>query len=120
MHEQDVARLMCSVLGNDAAAGPTYNVAGSELTSVLGCVRLMAKVMGVEAEVEHVPMDEARRARPPLVHWGEALVGSAVFSIDKALRELDWAPSFGLEAAYRDSWEWFDREGRDRFEYDFL
>ena len=120
VHVQDVARLMCSIPGNDAAAGQIYNVAGSELTSVLGCIRLMAKVMGVEADVVHVPLDVARSVRPPLVHWGEALVGSAVFSIDKALAELDWSPSFGLEAAYRDSWEWFDREGRDRFTYDFL
>jgi hypothetical protein len=35
------------------------------------------------------------------------------------LRDLDWTPSFGLEAAYRDSYEWFDREGRDRYEFDF-
>ena len=42
-----------------------------------------------------------------------------MFSIDKALAHLDWAPSFGLEAAYRDSYRWFDAEGRDRFEFDF-
>jgi hypothetical protein len=42
-----------------------------------------------------------------------------MFSIDKALAHLDWEPSFGLEAAYRDSYEWFRTEGRDRFEFDF-
>jgi hypothetical protein len=42
-----------------------------------------------------------------------------MFSIDKALDHLDWAPDFGLEAAYRDSYAWFDTEGRDRFEFDF-
>lgn len=79
----------------------------------------MAKAVGVEPDIVHVPMDIARRARPPLLHWGEALVGSAMFSIDAALRDLDWAPSFGLEDGYRDSYEWFDREGRDRYECDF-
>jgi nucleoside-diphosphate-sugar epimerase len=73
----------------------------------------------VPAEVVHVPLEVARQARPPLVHWGEALVGGAMFSIDKALAELDWRPRFGLEAAYRDSYAWFDAEGRDRYEFDF-
>ena len=56
---------------------------------------------------------------PPLVHWGEALLGGMVFSIDKALRDLEWTPRFGLADGYRDSYEWFAREGRDRYEYDF-
>ena len=94
-------------------------VPGAEITSILGCVRLMARAVGVEAEVVHVPLDVARRARPPLVHWGEGLVGGAMFSIDKARSHLDWEPAFGLEAAYRDAYEWFDAEGRDRFEFDF-
>jgi nucleoside-diphosphate-sugar epimerase len=119
VHVQDVARLMVAVAGNDRAVGQQYNVGGAEITSVLGCVRLMARAVGVEAEVVHVPLDVARRARPPLVHWGEGLTGGAMFSIERALADLDWAPSFGLEAAYRDSYAWFDAEGRDRYEYDF-
>jgi nucleoside-diphosphate-sugar epimerase len=79
----------------------------------------MARAAGVKADIVHVPMDIARGARPPLLHWGEALVGGAMFSIDKALRDLPWSPSFGLEAAYADSYRWYDAEGRDRYEYDF-
>jgi nucleoside-diphosphate-sugar epimerase len=119
VHVQDVARLMVSLIGNDAAIGQAYNVAGAEITSVLGCMRLMARAVGVEPEIVHVPLDVARRARPPLVHWGEGIVGGAMFSIDKALSELEWEPAFGLEDAYRDSYEWFDREGRELFTYDF-
>lgn len=119
VHVQDVADLMASIPGNAVAVGQTYNVAGAEITSIAGCITLMARAMGVQADIVHVPMEIARRARPPLLHWGEALVGGATFSIDKALAELDWAPSFGLEDAYRSSWEWFDGEGRDRYEYDF-
>lgn len=119
VHVQDVARLMVSLCGNDTSIGQAYNVAGAELTSVEGCIRLMAKAVGVEADIVHVPMDIARGARPPLLHWGEALVGGAMFSIDKALRDLDWAPGFGLLDGYQNSYEWFDREGRDRFTYDW-
>jgi nucleoside-diphosphate-sugar epimerase len=119
VHVQDVARLMVAIAGNDRSVGQQYNVGGTEITSILGCVRLMARAVGVEAEVVHVPLDVARRARPPLVHWGESLVGGAMFSIERALADLDWAPSFGLEAAYRDSYAWFQAEGRDRYEFDF-
>lgn len=119
VHVQDVAALMASIPGNESAAGRVFNVAGAEVTSIVGCIQLMAKAVGVKPDLVHVPMEVARRARPPLLHWGEALVGGAMFSIDAALSTLDWAPSFGLEAGYLDSWEWFDREGRDRFEYDF-
>jgi nucleoside-diphosphate-sugar epimerase len=119
VHVQDVADLMASIPGNANAIGKIYNVAGSDITSIAGCITLMARAAGVKADIVNVPMDIARRARPPLLHWGEALVGGAMFSIDRALTDLDWSPSFGLEAAYRDSYEWFDREGRDRYEYDF-
>ena len=47
----------------------------------------------------HVPIDVARTLRAPLMHWHEGLNGGSVYSIDKALRDLDWAPKFGLEPA---------------------
>jgi hypothetical protein len=64
-------------------------------------------------------MEIVRAARPSLVHWGEALLGGTVFGIRKALGELDWQPEYGLEAAYRDSYEEFRSGGRKRYEFDF-
>jgi len=119
VHVQDVAAMLASIAGADAAVGEVYNCAGLEVSSVEGCIRLMAKVVGVEPEIVHVPLELARRQRPPLLHWGEALVGGAVFSIDKALADLDWRPAYGLEAGYRSSYEWFDTTGRALFTYDF-
>jgi len=119
VHVQDVARLMVSLIGNERAHGQIYNVAGAEITSVRGCIELMARAVGVKPDVVEVPLEIARGARPPLVHWGEGIVGGAIVSIDKALADLDWSPSFGLEDGYADSYAWFDKEGRDRFEYDF-
>lgn len=119
IHVADVATLMASVADSDAAVGQMYNVAGSEITSVLGGIRMMASAVGVEPNIVHVPMDIARSSRAPLVHWNEAVNGGLVFSIDKALRDLDWTPHFGLADGYRDSYEWFDREGRERYTFDF-
>ena len=119
VHVQDVARLMVSLCENERSIGQAYNVAGAEITSIEGCIRLMAKAVGVDAEIVHVPMDVARVARPPLLHWGEALVGGAMFSIDKALHDLNWKPSFGLQDGYADAYKWFSEGGRELFTYDF-
>ncbi len=119
IHVQDVASLLASLCGWEPAIGQVYNAAGAEYTSVEGCIRLMAKVVGVEPHIVHVPLEVARRQRPPLLHWGEAITGGAVFSIDKALAELDWRPEYGLERGYESSYEWFTTGGREAFEYDF-
>jgi nucleoside-diphosphate-sugar epimerase len=119
VHTQDVARLMASLVGNDKVKGEAYNVSGSEITSIVGVMHLIAQAMGMKAQVVEVPVDIARQQRHPLLHWGEALAGTAVLSIDKALRDIDWTPKFSIEAGYRDSYEWWAREGRGRYEYDF-
>lgn len=119
VHIADVATCMASVLGNERAKGEAYNVSCDEVTSVLGCIQLMAKAAGVSPDVVHVPLDVARTVRPPLVHWGEAAVGGAIFANDKAKADLEWAPAFGLERAYQDSYDWWAAGGRDRYEYDF-
>lgn len=119
VHVLDVARLMASLLGNDTVKGETYNVAGSEVTSIVGAVELMARAVGVTARIVNVPMEIARRRPVPLVHWGEGLVGGTMFSPDKALRDIDWTPRFGIESGYRDSYEWFVAGGRDLYQYDF-
>jgi nucleoside-diphosphate-sugar epimerase len=119
VHVADVATLMVSIIGNPAAIGQIYNVSGAEYASVLGCVRMMAAAAGTEAEIIHVPVETARQLRAPLMHWHEGVNGGSVYSIDKALRELDWTPRFGLEAGYQDSYDWWASEGRDRYEYDF-
>ena len=115
----DVATLMAQVAGNRRAVGQLYNVAGREITSVLGQMRMMAAAAGVEPDIVHVPVEVARSLPRPLIHWGEALHGGAVYSIDKARRDLDWAPRWGLAAGYRDSYRWWSAGGRERYEYDF-
>jgi len=119
VHINDVARLMASLIGNERVKGEIYNVSGAEVTSVVGAVRLIARAMGVKAQIVEVPMEIARRQQPPLVHWGEAVAGSAMLSIDKALDHIDWVPRFGIEDGYRDSYAWYDTEGRGRYEFDF-
>ncbi|MFI5318297.1 MAG: NAD-dependent epimerase/dehydratase family protein [Myxococcota bacterium] len=119
IHVADVASCMAAVIESESAIGQAYNVVGREAATVSAMIHLMGRAVGVEAQILHVPMEAARRAQPPLVHWGEALTGSVYFSLDKALRDLPFSPRFGLEDGYRDSYAWFVREGRGRYTFDF-
>lgn len=119
VHVKDVARLMASLIGNDAVRGQAYNVSGAEVSTIVGVVQLVARAMGMKAEIVEVPIEIARRQNPPLLHWGEGLNGAAILSIDKALRDIDWTPQFGIEDGYRDSYAWYASEGRGRYTFDF-
>jgi len=119
VHINDVARLMASLVDNERVRGEGYNVSGAEVTSIVGVVHLIAKAMGVPARIVEVPMEIARAQRPPLLHWGEAITGTALLSIDKALEHVDWTPRFGIEDGYRDAYAWYDKEGRSKYQFDF-
>ncbi|GAC1593166.1 MAG: NAD-dependent epimerase/dehydratase family protein [Acidimicrobiales bacterium] len=115
----DVADCMASIAAKHASFGQAYNIAGPELASVLGCVRLMAEAAGVEPDVVHVPLDVARQLSTPLVHWGEAIMGPTMLSTAKLRDEMGWVPATGLREAYRRSFEWWSGGGRERYDYDF-
>jgi nucleoside-diphosphate-sugar epimerase len=119
VHINDVARLMASLVGNERVKGEVYNVSGAEVASVVGVVNLIGRAMDVKPQIVQVPMEIARRQRPPLVHWGEAVSGSAMLSIDKALDHIDWSPQYGIEDGFRDAYRWWQSEGRGLYEFDF-
>ncbi|WP_293677204.1 NAD-dependent epimerase/dehydratase family protein [uncultured Phenylobacterium sp.] len=119
VHTKDVARLMASLIGNERVKGEAYNVSGTEVTTIVGVMHLIARAMGKTVQIVNVPSDLARRLNPPLLHWGEGVAGTAILAVDKALHDIDWTPQFGIEDGYRDSYDWFVREGRDRYEFDF-
>jgi len=119
IHIDDAARLLIAVIGNDRALGEIYNAAGAEFASILGTVHLMARTVGVDPDIVQVPLDVLGRHGRAVIHWGEGTAGGTVISIRKALEHLDWEPRFGLEAAYRDSYDWFRAGGRDLYQFDF-
>jgi nucleoside-diphosphate-sugar epimerase len=119
VHVDDVASAMCAVFATDASAGQIYNINGAEYSSIGAYVRLMAEVAGVEPHIAYVPRSLAKTLRPPILHWAEWYRGGAVFSIDKAKRELPWAPAHTLRSGLEDAYRWFQAEGHSWYTYDF-
>lgn len=120
IHINDVAKAMISLLGVEGVKGQAFNVTGSEIGSIIGIVQQIGSAMGISPRTIHVPTARARQQRPALLHWGEALTGSAILSTDKLTNTTGWRPRFGIEAGYRDSWAWFQREGRPLYTFDFV
>ena len=119
IHIRDVASAMLSLIGNSGVIGQAFNVTGSEITSIVGIVAQIGTAVGIAPRIIHVPQSVARQQRPPLLHWGEALTGSAILSIAKLTSTTGWQPAFGVEAGYRDSWQWYAREGRHLYTFEF-
>lgn len=119
IHIDDVARLMVSLIGNERCIGEAYNAAGAEFSSIVGCVHLMGRAVGVTPNIVHVPMALLAELDQALVHWHEGTAGGTVFSIAKALDHLNWTPQFGLQDGYADSYRWFASVGRSQYEFDF-
>lgn len=119
IHIDDAARLLASIPDSERVVGQTYNAAGAEYASILGTIHLMARVVGMEPNIVHVPLDYLRDRARSIVHWNEGVAGGTVFSIEKALSEVDWSPRFGLQEAFADSYAWFAQGGRDAYVFDF-
>ena len=119
IHINDVARAMTSLLGNESVKGEAFNVTGNEIASIVGIVQQIGLVMGISPRIINVPTARARQQRPALLHWGEALAGSAILSIDKLTNATGWRPRFGIEDGYRNSWMWYQTEGRLLYTFDF-
>ncbi len=119
IHINDVARAMLSLIGSPGVQGQAFNVTGREFASIVGIIQQIGAAMGITPRIVNVPAARARLQRPALLHWGEALAGSAILAIDKLTKTTGWNPRFGIEAGYRDSWLWYQQEGRGRYTFDF-
>lgn len=119
VHIDDVASAMCAVIETENSIGQIYNINGKEFAGMAAYVRLMGEVVGAEPKFVYIPRDVAKTIRPPVIHWAEWYRGPMVFSIEKARRELNWEPKFGLKSGLEDSYKWFREGGRETYEFDF-
>ena len=116
-HVQDLADAFVAVLGNPAAAGQVYNIAGDRLVTFAGLARACAQAAGA-------PEPELVFYNPKDFDFGKAKAfpfrdQHFFTSVAKAQAELGWAPKFGLVDGLRDSYSKDFGRGQFRKAADF-
>ncbi|XP_057539771.1 chloroplast stem-loop binding protein of 41 kDa b, chloroplastic [Amaranthus tricolor] len=101
-HVKDLATAFVQVLGNDKASGQVYNITGEKYVTFDGLARACAKAGGFpEPEIIHYnPKEYDFGKKKPFPFRDQHFFAS----IEKAKKELGWAPEFDLVDGLTDSY----------------
>ena len=116
-HGRDLAEAVLAALTRDEAIGRAYNILGEYAQTHDRLVRAAAQAMGREPNIVHVPNTTPAQARRFFFYLINPML---IFNIERAKRELAWAPRFDIEAGMADSYRWYRESGyAGTFEPDF-
>jgi nucleoside-diphosphate-sugar epimerase len=114
VHADDVAQAFELALSHaDVARGNAYNVVSERAMTLRGIAAAVAGWFGREAELRFLPFEEFRaRTTPELAEasW-EHIVRSHSMSIDKARRDLGYAPRYTTTRAIAEGLAWLVEHG---------
>lgn len=101
-HVKDLATAFIKVLANPKASKQIYNISGSKYVTFDGLAKACAKAAGFpEPEIIHYNPKEFDFGKKKAFPFRDQHFFA---SIDKATRELDWAPEFDLVSGLADSY----------------
>lgn len=119
-HVKDLAQAMAAILGNTRAIGQIYNISGDRYVTFDGLAKACSEAVGKAPDtlqlVHYNPkqFDFGKRKAFPLraQHF--------FASINRAIADLDWQPSFNLLSGLQDSFQNdYLAQGRGKAEVDF-
>ena len=106
---RDLAKAFALCIGREDI-GPLYNISGYNAVPFNIYLSLICDILGKQANVEYISADEFIRRHGQddgmSVSDFRFMCRHMCFSIEKARRELDYEPSFTLEATMKDTLEW--------------
>lgn len=114
VHVDDIAQMFAQCLGNPRSFGQAYTGAGPDYASLRGWFQAMAAAVGVAPKIVQMPDDMT----PKMQTFPYQMRRCVVYSIDKAVRDLDYAPKWSTEAGLVESYAWYKREMSGSFTYD--
>lgn len=117
-HAEDLATMIASAIGNDAAAGEIFNCVTSKAVTLNGMAELCAAAAGLEANIinydpKDVPDVEVKKAFPfrPIHFYSSSAKAQAV---------LGWSPKHpDLGAELKERFAYYKSIGRDKKEMAF-
>ena len=100
--------------------GQAYSVCGPDAITANGFVQTIGDAMGATPAVVHVPSAEYRAAghagKPAFPYEWAA---SHVYSIEKARRDMGWAPKYRMADGLAMTYRWWLEQGLDKAPWDF-
>ena len=117
LHVDDFAEAFVAAVGRPQVVGQAYNICGRHAITSNALVKTIAEVMGVESDIVHVSPDEYEKIDPPPFpfDWRE----SQVYSIERAMRDLDWSPGHDMRGGMATAYRWWLERGLDKEPWDF-
>ena len=122
VHVDDLAEAFANVPGRSHALGRIYTVAGPQAITINGYVSTIGEVMGVSSSTLHVDDGSFESMVRRLGVGAEEIYPfewrvSNLYSIERAVRELDWKPRYEMRDGLAMTYEWWMRQ--DDREWDF-
>jgi len=104
-HVQDLAVAMAQIIGRDVTKGQTYNIQDAQSVTFEGLTKLCGQVMGKKAEEVEVKLYDKK-----MFDFGEKKAFPMreqhfFCGIDKAMKDLEWAPKYNMLNGLKDSYE---------------
>ena len=114
MHVDDIARAFVGVIGKKHTIGQTYNAVNRGYITWADYHRLAGKVLGREAELVGVPLEDLRKLNVP--HIGileDEFAYNDYYSCEKLFRDVpEFHPQISLEQGMTQVFEVMERDGR--------
>jgi len=114
VHVEDIAQLFAQCLDNPRSYGQAYNGVGPDYASLRGWFQAMADAVGVQPPIVSVPDD----LTPMMRSFPYQTRRCVVYSLDKAIRDLDYRPKYDTVSGMASSYAWYKRELSPSFTWD--
>lgn len=117
-HVKDLAEAFVKVIGNPKAARQVFNIAGDKYVTFDGLAKACAQAAGApEPEIIHYKAKDFDFGKKKAFPFRDQHFFA---SIEKAKRDLNWAPAFNLLDGLSDSYQKDFGRGTCREEADFF
>jgi len=104
-HVEDLAVAMAQVIGRDHCKGQIYNVQDTQSVTFEGLAKLCGEAMGMSSSAVDIKLYDKS-----MFDFGEKKAFPMreqhfFCSVEKAMRDLDWAPKYSMLQGLKDSYE---------------
>ena len=124
VHVDDLAEVFAGTPGRAHTVGQVYTASGPQAITINGYISTIGEIVGVSPQTVHVEARDFDALVQRLEVSDQDIYpfewrASHVYTIEKAMRDLDWNPRYGMHDGLAMTYEWWKEQGFDEEEWDF-